>query len=176
MWAKTDAGWGLIRPDLSWQVDPQFEQVGPLFDGLAAVVLNHHWGFVDATGQIVIEPEFDYAFGFSGPYAPARTKNLFGLIDRTGAWVVEPKYDMIYFQNSLIPKSWWAIKAGEKYGLLDDSLHVVISPQLDQSAAMCSDGQIIGFVGKKWKLFSHSGKPIENDEAGCDSMITTRKH
>ena len=59
--------------------------------------------------------------------------------------------------------------------LLDDSLRVVIGPELDQSAAMCEDGRIIGFADKKWHLFSRSGAP-ENDDAGCDSMITIRRN
>src|SRR5205085_5300461 len=40
MWAKTVAGWGLIRPDLSWQVEPTFEDVGSIHDALAIVVLS----------------------------------------------------------------------------------------------------------------------------------------
>jgi WG repeat protein len=173
MWAKTDTVWGLLRPDLSWQAQPRFEQVGPIHDGLAVVVLNHRWGFVDAAGGIVIEPQFDYAFYFSGPYAPVKMNGLFGLVGRTGAWVVEPKYDMLFPGGHLIPKSWWTFKVGEKYGLLDDSLREVIGPQLDSSSiAMCADGGIIGFIGRTRKLFSHNGTPIEDDHAGCESLIS----
>jgi len=175
MWAKTNAGWGLLRSDLSWQVEPRFEQVGSITDNFAPVALKNLWGFVDATGKIVIEPRFDYAFGFSGPYAPVRVKMQFGMIDRTGAWAIEPTYDGIVPGGILIPQSWWNIKVGNKYGLLDDSLRVVIGPELDQSAAMCEDGRIIGFADKKWHLFSRSGAP-ENDDAGCDSMITIRRN
>ncbi len=172
MWVKTDVGWGLMRPDLSWQVEPRLQNVGHIADGLAGVELDGRFGFVDETGRVVIEPKFDDERPFSGPYAPARRGKLFGLIDRTGAWSIEPKYDAIFAGGILIPRTWWNFKVGEKYGLLDDSLREVIGPQLDQPAAMCVDGRIITRVNKKWKLFAHDGTPIDNDRADCNSPIT----
>ena len=65
MWAKTDAGWGLIRPDLSWQVKPKFEGVRTVYNGLAAIMLDHRWGFVDTSGRIVIEASFDHVGEFT---------------------------------------------------------------------------------------------------------------
>ena len=100
---------------------------------------------------------------------------LYGLIDRTGAWVVKPKYDSID-SGGLLPQSWWTIKTGQGYGLLDDNLRELIAPQLDQSPIMCVDGQFIGIVDKKWKLFSRDGSRQEYSEAGCDSMISSRRN
>jgi len=169
MWARTSAGWGLIRTDLSWQVEPQFDQAGYLSENRAVVVLNKRWGFVDETGRVVIEPRFDYSFPFSGRYAPARVNKQFGLIDRTGAWVVEPTYEMIYPGGYLTPRSWWTVVAGKKYGLLDDTLRVAITPQLDQTPAVCTDGQIMGVIDKKWRLFSRDGAPVQGEGERCDS-------
>ncbi|MES2193981.1 MAG: WG repeat-containing protein [Pseudomonadota bacterium] len=174
MWAKTDAGWGLILSDLSWQVEPKFEEVGPVYDGVAPFMLDRRWGLVDTKGRIVIEPRFESMPFFTGPHAPARVNKLFGLIDRTGAWLVEPKYDGIYW-SGLLPKSWWTTRTGKDYGLLDDTLRELIAPQLDQAPAMCVDGRIVGSIEKKRRFFSRSGSPLEDDEAGCDSMITSRK-
>jgi hypothetical protein len=174
MWAKTEAGWGLLRADLSWQIPPKFEHVRFVENGMAPVSLDGRWGFVDASGRPAIEPQFDKVLRFSGPYAPAQVDKLYGLIDRTGAWVLEPQYDMINPYKTLIPKSWWTIKAGEKFGLLDGALRVVVAPQLDQGPAMCTDGRVVGPVNRKWTLFSRDGIP-ESDEAGCDSMISTRR-
>jgi hypothetical protein len=172
MWAKTDAGWGLIRTDLTWQVEPQLDQASELSENRAVVVIKRRWGFVDESGRIVIEPRFDYSFPFSGRYAAARVNKRFGLIDRTGAWAVEPTYDMIFPGGILIPTSWWTVKAGDKYGLLDDSLRVVITLQLDQTAAVCTDGRVAGVVDKKWRLFSRDGVLLPDDGARCDSMGT----
>jgi hypothetical protein len=54
----------------------------------------------------------------------------------------------------------------------DDALREVIGPQLDQSAAMCADVHILGFIGRKRKLFSHNDVPVESVETGSDSMIS----
>jgi hypothetical protein len=175
MWAKTKAGWGLLRSDLSWQLEPQFDDVGPVREGLAIIVVDHRWGFVDANGRTVIKPGFDRVFEFVGPYAPAKTGNLWGLIDRTGVWVMEPQYDLLLSAEFLMPRTWWQTKRADKFGLLDSSLRLVMPPRMDQSAAMCTDGRIIGIIDRKWKYFSREGDQLEDDAQGCDSMISSRK-
>jgi hypothetical protein len=174
MWAKTEAGWGLLRADLSWQIPPKFDRVGFVESGMAPVSLGGRWGFVDANGRPAIEPQFDRVLRFSGPYAPAQKDKLFGLVDRTGGWVLKPQYEIVFSHKTTIPKSWWTIKADGKYGLLDDALRVVLAPQFSQSPAMCTDGRILTFSHRTAMLFLRDGTP-DNDEAGCDSMISTRR-
>jgi WG containing repeat len=65
MLARTDSGWGVTRPDGSWQIEPKFEQLGQLVDGLAAARLDGHWGFIDAYGHFKIDPKYDYVYGFA---------------------------------------------------------------------------------------------------------------
>jgi len=173
MWARTEAGWGLIKPDLTWQIEPKFEHGGVVHDGLAAIQQDGRWGFIDSAGRIVIEPRFEHVSLFSGPYAPAKMNNLAGLIDRTGQWVLEPQYDSIYASGGLVPTSWWNTMKDKKLGLLDDALRVLIAPQLSQSAAMCFDGRILGVIDRKWKVFAHDGTP-EDAEGSCESLITGR--
>lgn len=175
MWAKTKAGWGLLRSDLSWQVEPQFDDVGRIWDGLATIVVDRRSGFVDINGQTAIKPSFDGVLEFAGAYAPAKSGNLWGLIDRTGVWVMEPQFDLLLSAEILMPKTWWQIRREGKYGLLDSSLHLVIPPRTDQSPAMCTDGRIIGIIDRKWNYFSREGDHLEDDAKGCDSMISSRK-
>jgi hypothetical protein len=174
MWAKTEAGWGLIRPDLSWQVEPKYQQGGVLGDGVAAVALDGRWGFIDATGRTVIEPRFDYVMHFVGPYAPARIDKKFGMIDRAGEWIIEPQYDMIFPGGIVTPKSWWKTKLGDKYGLLDDKLRVVLSPQFEQSLTVCEDGRVSAILDGKWRLFSRDGTP-ESDDVNCQGPVVYRR-
>jgi hypothetical protein len=174
MWAKTEAGWGLIRADLSWQISPKFDNVRSVESGMAPVSLDGRWGFIDAGGRPAIEPQFDRVLRFSGPYAPAQVDKLYGLIDRTGAWVLSPQYEIVFSHKTTIPKSWWTIMADGKYGLLDDAFRVVLAPQFDQSPAMCADGRILTFNNRTPMLFLRDGTP-DNDAAGCDSVISTRR-
>ena len=175
MWAKTDAGWGLLKSDLSWQVVPQYESAGRLENGLAAVSVAGRWGFVDETGTVVIEPRFDMVRNFAGPYAPAKMNNRFGLIDRTGAWVLEPAYDLIYAARYVLPRSWWGVKSGDKFGLLNDKLSVVLSSQLDQGPRMCEDGTIITRIDKQWRHFNRDGVPIDGDSGICEQDRVSRR-
>jgi hypothetical protein len=168
MWAKTEAGWGRLKPDLTWQVEPKFEQVGHVQDGFAAIKLDGRWGFIDTAGRFAVEPRFDKVWFFSGPYAPARIDKLVGLIDRTGKWVLEPQYDSILSSGFGTPASWWSIEKDRKFGLLDDAFRVIIAPQLDQPAIMCLDGRILSRVGRKWKVFTHDGTPEEGAES-CEN-------
>jgi hypothetical protein len=123
MWARTDGGLGLIRPDGTWAVEPRFERVGSLSRDRALVALDHRWGFVDGRGRIVIQPQFDYAFPFqsSAQLTTARVSQLSGLIDRSGNWVVEPKYDVISPGGPWMPEEWWDVTIGKKHGLLDET-------------------------------------------------------
>jgi hypothetical protein len=176
MLAKTDSGWGVIRPDASWQIEPKFQQLGQLVDGLAAAQLDGHWGFVDASGQIKIEPKYDYTYGFASAatLTAARVNKSFGLIDRSGAWIVRPQYDKIFPGGILIPKSWWTVESGAKSGLLDETGRLVIGPQFDHTPRRCDDGRIVGVIDGKPRLFTGDGKPAEPSQvqlwwpASCD--------
>jgi hypothetical protein len=168
VWAKAEAGWGLIRPDGTWQVEPRFHAVGSLSQDRALVGIDRRWGFVDATGRIVIEPRFDFAFQFpfesSRQLTTAHVNKLVGLIDGSGNWVVEPKYDVISNNGFLAPKDWWGVEIGKKHGLLDETGRLVVSPQFDQTPRVCDDGRIAGYVDKKPRLLTPDGRPIEPPE------------
>jgi hypothetical protein len=64
----------------------------------------------------------------------------------------------------LSPGSWWTVKLGAKVGLLDETGHVIVSPQFDQVPSLCTDGGIAGIVDRKPHLFTHDGQPIEPPE------------
>jgi hypothetical protein len=163
MWAKSDKGWGLIRPDGSWQIDPRFDDVGPSESELTPIAIDHVWGFADASGRIVIEPKFELALPFSGRFAGVRSNGQFGLIDRTGTWVVEPKYERIW-HDAHFPQSWWWVKNGDKYGLTDASGELLLTSQFDQTPTVCADGRIIGIVDKKARMFASGGHLIDLPE------------
>jgi WG containing repeat len=166
MLAKTDTGWGVIKPDGSWQIRPKFQQIGQLVDGLAVAQIDGRWGFVDDSGQVKIEPKFDQAYGFaaSSTMTAARVNNEVGLIDRSGSWIVQPQYDAILPGGILIPKSWWRVKIGNRYGLLDATGRLVISPWFEQSPRRCDDGRILGMIDGEPHLFTGDGTPIEPTE------------
>lgn len=57
-------------------------------DGLAAVLINNNWGFVDRSGRVVIPPKFsEFRTTFSDGLAPVREENSIGYINKKGEWV-----------------------------------------------------------------------------------------
>ena len=47
-------------------VEPKYDDVGAMEEGLANVLIDGKWGYIDETGKIVIEPKYDYATSFGG--------------------------------------------------------------------------------------------------------------
>ena len=61
-------------------------------DGLAAVKIKNHYGFINKRGDIIIEPKYDDACGFSDGLAAVKIRKKYGFIDRNGTMVIEPQF------------------------------------------------------------------------------------
>lgn len=55
-----------------------------VFDGIATIVVEKKYGFVDKQGNVLITPKFDEAYPFEGNYAPVRIDDCWGLVDKSG--------------------------------------------------------------------------------------------
>lgn len=51
-----DAEWGFVGRDGEWRLAPEWRQVRPFSEGVAAVETNAGWGLIDRTGSYVVEP------------------------------------------------------------------------------------------------------------------------
>ena len=163
MWAKTDAGWGLIKPDGTWFVERKFQAItgasegnGRLIDDRAPVMLGRSAAYIDGTGQVVIAPRDGYGHHFVGGMpAPFQVGERYGLIDRSGNWVVEPTYRWIQpiYGGETAPgsdlefKGFYA-KRGQKSDVLDASGKVIIEgmklwPGTSTSRTTSSGGLVI---------------------------------
>src|SRR6185295_19165448 len=76
-------------------ISQTFEVAKPFSEGLAAVRLDGRYGFIDATGRIVIAPRFQAAGPFTGGYAEVRLDGAPGAIDRSGELVVPAKFERL---------------------------------------------------------------------------------
>ena len=77
------------------RIPKQFEVAMRFSDGLAAVRINGRFGYIDATGRVVIAPQFDAAGPFTGDYAEVWLDGRSGAIDRTGRLVVPAQFDRL---------------------------------------------------------------------------------
>lgn len=91
-------------------------------EGLAAIVKNGKFGFIDKTGRVVVEPKFDYtgiAFGdgamIVGEMKYGRMK--YGYVDKNGKTIIPPHYDeATYFSEGLA-----SVRIADKWSVIDKS-------------------------------------------------------
>jgi hypothetical protein len=72
-------------------------QLAPFNEGLAPVLSNNKFGFIDKTGQVVVEPLFRETYGFSEGLAAVKIigsdgQYVWGYIDRAGRFAIAPKF------------------------------------------------------------------------------------
>jgi len=66
---------------------------GDFAEGRAAFRSNDRWGFIDATGKVVIAPRFNAVLPFSGGLAAVwDTKNRAGFVDPSGKLVIKHQF------------------------------------------------------------------------------------
>jgi hypothetical protein len=66
---------------------------GEFSEGRAAYRVKDRWGFIDATGQVVVKPKYTAVLAFSGGLAAVwDEQNHAGFIDASGKVVIKPQY------------------------------------------------------------------------------------
>ncbi|MBR1237206.1 WG repeat-containing protein [Bradyrhizobium sp. AUGA SZCCT0182] len=168
-WVQRDKLWGLARADGSWLVEPKFQQIGSLIDGLAQVTLNGKVGFIGRSGNFVIEPAFDKALPFKLGFGrtSAERDGFFGVIDTTGAWIFRTDYQQIQFAAN-IDRDYksetvvgWNFKKADRWGLLDLDGRVVLDAGFDQPVGPCPDGRLEAYKNKERFYFKADGSPLQ---------------
>lgn len=115
-------------------IPAQYTHAWIFSEGLAAVVLNNKVGFIDRQGKTVIDFKFPYVkdnkkqigLVFHGGYSSMYdATGKCGIINKKGEWVLKPSYE--YIRNPQYGKR--IFNDGGRYGVLDDSLHVLLSAE-----------------------------------------------
>jgi hypothetical protein len=65
---------------------------GAYSEGLAPLLIDGKYGFINTKGKTVIEPQFDFASPFSEGLALIKKENLYGFIDKEGKIIIEPQF------------------------------------------------------------------------------------
>ncbi len=53
-------------------IEPQYDNAGIFSEGLAAVLVNEKWGYIDKNCNMIIEPQYADAGYFSEGLAPVK--------------------------------------------------------------------------------------------------------
>jgi hypothetical protein len=104
---KSDEKWSLIGSDGKVITEKKFDETDAFYEGLAAVKMGDHYGFIDSTGTVVftLEPEY-YPMHFSDGLAlvvqTADSTDRWGYINKKGEWVIPPQFvDADHFYGGL---------------------------------------------------------------------------
>ena len=73
-------------------INPKYENAFPITEGMARVLINGKWGYINKDGKNVIKPMFDQARPFSYGFAAVKQGELWGYIDKKGNWMKKPQY------------------------------------------------------------------------------------
>jgi hypothetical protein len=182
-WVEKDKLWGLARADGGWLVEPKFQRVDPLIDGLARVTMNGKVGFIDRIGNFAIAPVFDQAWWFTPGFGrtSAQWDGVYGVIDRTGAWVFQTDYQQIYpatapgkDRKSEIVFG-WHFEKDNHWGFLDFDGRVLLEAGFDQTIQHCADGRLVAYKNKEWLYYKEDGTPLQPSkgrlvDAACGSV------
>ena len=115
-----------------WCGRPNVQEVGRFSGGLAPVLVNGKWGFIDEDQRIVITPRFRDAEVFSEGLAMVRLQvdretAKAGFIDAEGQMVINPHFDEAQgFQEGLA-----LVQVNQKFGFIDKTGHIVIEMRFD---------------------------------------------
>jgi len=104
----------------------KYESYGNFTEGLARVMINEKWGFIDKSGMEVIRPQFHYTDEFSNGMAIVRNEqDLHGAIDRQGNLVIG--YQFAALTN--FEKGYAKFGDLQTWGLIDSTGTIVVPQQ-----------------------------------------------
>ena len=109
---------------------PKYDHAWVFSDGLASVVENGRFKFIDVAGATVIDMAMPYSpvmgdWVFHNGYCITSTTDgqLYGLMDKKGSTALPKEYDLIVLDDE---HGYWLLTKGEEQGVLDSQLNVVI--------------------------------------------------
>ena|ERR1700746_3042911 len=76
-------------------VTAKYDMAGPVCNGIMRVLLNHKWGFIDTTGNVIVPPKYNEVTNFSEGVARVRNGRKWGLIDTKGTILIKVECDFI---------------------------------------------------------------------------------
>ncbi len=116
IFAKTGGKYFMYNPEGKKITEQGFDNAYPFVTNEpAAVCIDNKWGFVDATGKMVIEPKYKEAKSFCCSLAPVTEDGVWGYISSDGTYRIKPTFvDCMPFSANGIA----AIKEGEMWSYI----------------------------------------------------------
>jgi uncharacterized Zn-binding protein involved in type VI secretion len=131
--------------EFEWVIKPRFDGALPFAaNGLARVLVNGKWGYINEKGEEVIRPRFDRAGRFDGTgefaangLARVKVNGKWGWVNKKGEEVIKPRFDWVwdFAANGLA-----AVKVNGKWGYINEKGEEVIKPRFDLAGYFAANG------------------------------------
>jgi hypothetical protein len=145
--------WGFVDQSCELVIPFKYDYATHIYDeGLALVVLNCKYGYINKTGREVISLKYDGALPFVGGIAAVCLKGKWGFIDPSGKEVIPFKYDDAQHNNLGYKEC--IVKSNNKWGAINRVGDVVIPFKYD---AIFPNGNKDFYsieLNGKWSLFN----------------------
>ncbi len=132
-----------------------------------AVKRDNKFGYIDASGNIVLEFNYEWAGEFIEGSALVQQEGYLGVINKQGDFIIPAIYDEIEpFSNGVA-----IVGLGEKYGLIN-KLNQLITPLTYDQISPFSDGLALAELNGKFGYINAMGRveiPVIYDAAGSFS-------
>ncbi|MFN5634349.1 MAG: WG repeat-containing protein [Flavobacteriia bacterium] len=161
---KDHKSFGFMDREGLIKIQPQFDQLGFYFEGLASAVKDNRFGYVDKLGNMVIPFRFESASDFEGGRAIVQENGRYGVIDRIGNYVIKPIYEEIEGLSSGL----FLVENDSLFGYIDKE-GVLKIPFKFSDAFPFSEGMAKVEVNQKQGIISEKGDFIVEP---CKSSIS----
>lgn len=132
-------GLALIRGEKNGFIDLQGELVidfaelgiseyGEFGNGLAPVMKDGKYGFIDTAGKLVIPAVYETVGNFREGLAYVQLEGKYGFIDSSGRMVIEPQYENVNYFTQGKALVW----VDGKIGIIDPDNSMLVEPQYDK--------------------------------------------
>jgi len=136
---------------------------------LYPVEVDGKWGYINATGEMVIPPQFHQALDFSEGLAliSLKLEGKWGYIDTTGNIVIPPQFDDAFYFSEGMAK----VVIDKKVGYINKTGDLVIPPQFEpiysrsfsEGLAVVQLESGMGYINKAGQMVIPATIPIAHD-------------
>ncbi len=146
-----------LPENVKWVIEPKYDQALSFNEGMARVVVNHKYGYINKSGKYVVEPQFEEAEDFFEDLAAVKINGKWGYIDKNGKVVIKPELDYTFrFCDGLAYSfAWDAKRTKTVYGFIDKKGKFVI--EVEGKAGFFHEGLAGVMTGNKWGFIDKKG-------------------
>ena len=154
---KSNGGkWGFINAASGEiLISPIYNYAWDFSEGLARVVQNYKYGFIDREGKTIAPCIYKRADDFSEGFAHVKQNNKWGFIDREGKTIAPCIYDSIGFFSEGLAR----VEQNGKWGYIDRE-GKTIAPCIYDRADDFSEGLAPVEQNDKWGFIDREGKTM----------------